>query len=331
MTLTQAAALTKKGILYLIALILAGFLTWTLFKVGTQIYLTLRPPVEKPEMKFGALTKIQFPESTISSSGFTYSVDTNTGDLPTKDIIIKVYFIPRNGVSLLAPERAQKNALKLGYIQGPEVLSSNLYKFTDSNSGFVTIDLTTGNFHLQRQPVSKTKDAGTSTEILNQSKLVSDFKSYLSGKDYLTADLSNGRTSVIFNGSSSAEAETADVSIWPADIDNLSVVTPVYKTALVRATVGKEDLTDKFLKVDYTYWAIDKNTFSTYPLKTTKEAFEDLKKGQGYVSYAPNSKQISISSVNLAYYQSEDYTSYLQPVFVFEGPNFAALVPAIKY
>lgn len=330
MTLTQAAQLTKKGILYLTALIFASFFVWAIYNVGQKIYLQINPPIEKPNLKFGALPKIQFPDSNISSSGFTYSIDTSTGNLPTAPRIIKVYFMPRNGVSLLAPDKVASLAHDLGFANGPQLLSQTEYQFDDGTGNVMTVDLASGNFHLQRQPQLSKSSSGP-TQILDQDKLVRSFKDYLSSNNLLMDDLNEGKTSVTLSGTSPADSDTANISIWPADVDDLPIVTPAFKTSLVRATIGKDNLTNKFLKVDYIYWPIDKTTFATYPLITTQEAYNKLTQGQGYVSFAPNTKQISISDVSLAYYQSENYSPYLQPVFVFKGPNFTALVPAIKY
>ena len=44
----------------------------------------------------------------------------------------------------------------------------------------------------------------------------------------------------------------------------------------------------------------------------------------------PRTSSASITKVYLAYYLSEEYSNYLLPVFVFEGPQFAGMVPAVK-
>ena len=82
--------------------------------------------------------------------------------------------------------------------------------------------------------------------------------------------------------------------------------------------------------MNYTYYDVDLKTFGTYPIKTVSDAFKDLKVGKNTVLIkTPTSGQVSLRSIYLAYYQSENYTPYLQPVYVFEGENFAAYVVAI--
>ncbi len=71
---------------------------------------------------------------------------------------------------------------------------------------------------------------------------------------------------------------------------------------------------------------------ATYPIKTSDEAFNDLKAGNGYIAgYKGNDSQILIDKVYLAYFLGEVKQEYLMPVVVFEGPNgFFAYVSAVK-
>ncbi len=159
---------------------------------------------------------------------------------------------------------------------------------------------------------------------------MADFRAYLSSKKLLPDELSNGRSSVVVNNLPTFPNQTFDVSIWPADFDTLPIITENSKKSLVKGILTSlSNESDKFLQVDYTYWPIDKTTFATYPTKSSEQAFADLKAGLGYVSLEPDKPQVSISKVYLAYFESGDYMPFLQPVFVFEGPNFQALVPAI--
>jgi len=105
-------------------------------------------------------------------------------------------------------------------------------------------------------------------------------------------------------------------------------VTPSETEGLVHALYSRKDET--FSKLTYTFWTVDQTSFATYPLKTAEEAYSDLVSGKGYISIIPDKPAVSISMVYLAYFEPEDYASYLQPVFIFEGPNFKALVPAVK-
>ena len=129
---------------------------------------------------------------------------------------------------------------------------------------------------------------------------------------------------------STAKVDGRIISIWPGDINKIKIVTPDFKHSLIRAEASQSALiVDDFSKINFTFWPIDQTSFSTYPIKTTAQALEDLKKGSGIVILEPKGVQVSITSVSLAYFESENYNPYLLPILVFEGPNFVAYVPAI--
>lgn len=337
MTLTQVAIWTRRGILssfILMFLSIAGVIGYNVWR---QYYLANLPPVEeKPEMRFGILPVPIFPPSTVSSANFSYSLDTVTGGLPEMPRIVKVYFIPKTPVSLMTTDRTKQLAQNLNFPNGPEILPSGEYSFTDDKEGNLRIDITTGNFHFRRQLAEKpskdseaTESAKSNEEVLPEKNLmIQSLKKYLTSKNVLVDEIKDGRTNVVFNGTSPTTSSTADVSIWPIDLDGLPIITADLKYGLVRAQMNKQSA-GQFTKMDYTVWPIDKTTFSTYPLKTPDQVLADLKADRGFVTIEPPSPQVSITSLYLAYYETEQYSPYLQPIFVFEGPNFAALVPAV--
>lgn len=69
-----------------------------------------------------------------------------------------------------------------------------------------------------------------------------------------------------------------------------------------------------------------------YPIKSAKEAFDELQDGKAYIaSYEGLEKNILISNVYLAYYANGSDQQYLMPIIVFEGQNnFLAYVSAVK-
>jgi len=73
-------------------------------------------------------------------------------------------------------------------------------------------------------------------------------------------------------------------------------------------------------------------TEATYPIKTTQEAFEDLKNGKAYIaSYNGTDTDVAITNVYLTYYLGETQQHYLMPLIVFMGDNgFFAYVSAVK-
>lgn len=330
LTLTQTAQLTKRALLgstilfFLIIAFVIGYKIWYY-----SYYLPHKPPVlPKPDTKFGVLPPPNYQESSASASNYSYSLDTTTGGLPT-DIpnIIKVYFVPQLGTTLLAPDKAKALAGSFSFDIGPQAISQTQYRFIDEGGGEMIIDLNSDNFHFSRNASSS---ATLNPTMDDQSKIVDDFKNFLDSKGLLQSDLKTGRSKVYYDQPSPSNASSAQVTIWPDDLDSLEIVTPTYNYGLITATVTKyHEETSKYTSLNYTYYSPDPQNVSTYPIKTPDQAFTDLKNGLADVVITPPTPQVSITSVKLAYFESDVYSPYIEPVYVFEGDNFVAYVNAI--
>ena len=137
MTLTQAAILTKQAVFFLTLFLIVGIGGFIGYQIWYMNYLKSLPPVEeKPDTKFGLLSIPNFPPSNVSSSNFTYTLDTTTGSLPKLGQdpkfpkIIKVYFVIKPYASLLSSEKGEQLANKFDINSSPVILSDTQYKFT---------------------------------------------------------------------------------------------------------------------------------------------------------------------------------------------------------
>lgn len=340
MTLTQTAIIVKQAIVILAVALVLGISSFIGYKIWYAYYLAHLPPVEvKPDIKFGLLPQMDFPKTNVSASNFSYSVDTTTGNLPKIgvdsgfDKFVKVYFVTQTLTSLLSAEKSQALAEKFGILSPPEIISEREYRFKDKNKTLL-IDLDNRNF-------SYTLDATISATINleDDNKLTTDFKSFLANIGSLTDDLSSGVVKVIplrtENGKlipvqNRPDAQAAQISIWPVQIDKRLMFTANFDKALVNATVvGSANNLENYVSLNFIHYPVDTTTFATYPIKTPEVAFDDLKKGKGVVVVEPINPKVSITSVSIGYYLPENYNPYLQPVFVFEGPSFVAYVSAI--
>lgn len=310
------------------------------YRIWHAYYLAKLPPIEeKANVKFGILPKPDFPRMDVSSSNYSYSLDTTTGGLPRVDKdpgfekIIKVYFVTQTFATLLSPDRSQALADKFGFTSPPVILSETKYKYIDGEKQLL-VDLNSGNF-------SYTNEASISAKINtdDNNKLVTDFKNILSKLDVLKKDLQDGRDNITFLKTSGdkliptelpSEAMAARISLWPASIEKKSIFTSDFDTSMVTTTVsGETGKLEEYRLINFTYYPIDTSTYATYPIKTAESAFEDLKNGKGVIIIEPSKSQVSITSVFLGYYMPENYSPYLQPIFIFKGPHFAAYVGAL--
>lgn len=336
MTLTDAAALTKKGLIVSALTLFVVLSAWGIWHYYyNYIYLPSLPPIiEEPTLAFGPLPKIKFPESQVTSSNFSYSLDTETGALPEETpLLFKVYSIAQLATDLLALDRAKDLARALSYNENPEAISATQYKFfDDKNGGELIVDLDTGNFKLRRNSAT---GSGQNTErieeFINDDLQGQNFKNFLSSRNLLKEQLKAGRTTVAYNNPVKKDSNLVTINLWQESIEDIPIVTPNFNESLIKAVGTNNRNADiRYILLDYIFWPIDLQNFGTYPIKTFSEAFEELKNGEGFIAIEPRTSNASVTKVYLAYYLSEEYSNYLLPVFVFEGPQFAGLIPAIK-
>lgn len=341
MTLTQTAAIVRQIITISIVALILGITSFIGYRIWHAYYLAHLPPVEeKPDTKFGLLPPINFPKSKVSTSNFSYSLDTTTGGLPKVGIdpgfekIAKVYFVTQTFATFLSADRAGVLAANFGLTSSPEISSETRYKYTDQKK-ILTIELDSGNFSYKNEATISAK-----VSLDDDNKLVSDFEQILTTLGVMKDDLKTGRTKVILLRNAEgvltptqlrSETAAAQISIWPSPIDKKSIFTADFDKALVNTIIsGSAGKLENYLSLSFTYYPIDTSTFATYPIKGAELAFEDLKSGKGIVIAEPKSPQVSITSVYLGYFLSDDYSPYLQPIFIFEGPNFVAYTSAIN-
>ncbi len=340
MTLTETARLTKKVlIITAITLVILGSL-WA----GISYYINTRPKpvyVELPTKDFGILPKPSLPKSKLTAKSLTFSLDTETGSLPTDfPDLIKVYFIPKLGTTFLAPDKAKKLAASFGFRKGPEIMSPTIHRFSDELGGEFIFDLDTANFRFKRPISTASAELNDSplAEIEPETLLVNNFRKFLADRSSMPELLYNGKSKVVYNKPKILDSTEAVVTLWEAEIvdgegekaPKYPIVTPEYTEGLVRGVVTKyQSPQNKYTALDYIYWPVDLKRHETYPIISVKQAYEKLQNGEGVTVLPYSSTSASIEKVYLAYLLPKEYTPYLQPVYVFEGPNFVSYVPAI--
>lgn len=336
MTLTETAIFTKKallvGAIFSVVMVFAwaGYQYWYF-----QVYLPNQPVVEeKPDERFGPLPKIELKENIADSKAYNYKLDTDTGGLPDKiPKLYKVYSIAQLATDLLALDRAKSLAGLIGFNRGSQAISATQYKFLDQNGGELSINLDTGNFSMSRPIASGSADAIEGRESFQDSdKIASDFKSYLSGKNLLKEQLRDGRVKVLYDRSQ-GDPNKAIINIWQSDVDETPLVTPTFTEGLVKGMVTNfREENKRYVYLNYTFWPIDLQNSSTYPIKTPDEAYTNLQEGKAMVpmSQAKTGGFVSITKIYLAYFLNSEFIPFLQPVYVFEGPEFVGYVPAVR-
>jgi hypothetical protein len=109
---------------------------------------------------------------------------------------------------------------------------------------------------------------------------------------------------------------------------------PPYSTMSLWVGVGPQGPTVVNAKFNHRNYIVEKDVEPTYLIKTADEAFEELKKGVGYIAAyngSPDDVEEHINNAYLAYFIGDTPQQYLMPVYVFEGDKgFFGYVSAVK-
>lgn len=344
--LTQTAYWTRKilkfGAILLAIIIFLRFF----FNITNSVWKKIHPPPPPaPTVSFGKLPKLNFPESNVPAGGtkLTFKLETIQGGLPKLSSTSKVYFIPKEGPNLLALDRANQMAEKLGFKNQPQSISEKIYRWATESTPPTTldIDINTENFHLyydyqNDQEILNSKDLPTNQQAAQEAK------NFLATNSLLADDLATGSAEIVYlkftppnltPAISLSEADFVRVNLFRADLDGLKILPPNPKNSMISFLFsGSRALGKRIIEVNYTYYSIERETFATYPLKTPQAAWQELQGGAGYIANLGENQngQIIIREVSLAYFDSNQSQNFLQPVFVFEGDNnFIGFVPAV--
>lgn len=347
--LTQVAITARKTIRYIIYFIVFLTIGRILLNSGISIYLKIFPSgPPPPTVKFGKLTKIPFPISSFAPK-LTYTLETATGALPT-DISTqaKVYFMPKVNSNLLSLDTAKTKATALGFNDtNPVQKSDSLYKFKNPNfPSTMEINIITGAFSISydltadRTPVSSRPPVA---EIA-----ASEFRSVLSGANVLATDLSGPMipgylkltSGKLINVLALSEADVVKVNLFRKAYNNLPSMTGDPNQSNVWAIIsGGQQKDQQIIAAQYHYYPVDESQYSTYPIITPQEAFNELQAGKAYVAsmgqYKDNDS-LKIRKIYLAYFDPDIASDFYQPIYVFDsGENdpsnsFIGYLPAIS-
>lgn len=343
-TLTETAYYTRRTIKYGAMALIGIILLKNIFSFAIAYWRKLRPPPPPPPtVAFGKLPKIQFPESRFKEEKLVYRLETVTGGTPNLGDRAKVYFMPIEKPSLLALDRAKTQARKMGF-PGPEgKISETIYQWQKEEPLLTTLEMDVINYNFTiRKKWQEDQSLLEEKRLPIEELAVIEAKNFLQTNGLLGEELKTGRAGVSFlrfvppslvSAISPSEADFVRVNLFRSNLDNLSLLPSNPKEALVSLLLsGSSNREKRILEVNYTHFPIAKETFATYPLKTSAQAWQELQTGQGFIAnLKTGEKQVTIRKIYLAYFEDSLPQNYLQPIYVFEGDNdFVAYISAIS-
>ena len=338
MSLTQTAYVARNTIKFGSIGIVAFSLLWMIATTGYKLYKSNHPTYYAPTVKYGVLPKITFPEKTATAKKFTFELAND--DVPSFDDQLKVYIIYRPNTTFLALQEDTETAKLFGFKSDPTEVKTGIYEFKDTtNNKTLTLNVLDGDFEIT-YPYASDQILLTESEVPNKARAVEIASSFLNSGKKLTDDLEKGEQVVSFwkidSGnlkavSAQSEANAVRVDFYRKNFDNLSLLSSDFGQASVSVLMsGSTVEAKKIIGVSFKDLNIDRESYSTYPIKTGEKAIEDLKSGNYWTAKDVANSEVTIRKMYLAYYEPTTLTNYLQPIFVFEGDNnFVAYVPAI--
>lgn len=344
-SLTETAYHTRRAINWAILALIAYIVLRIFFSIASAVWLAVFPPKPPPPTHaFGKLPALRFPTPASSPSAqLTFRLETIEGAVPQASDAAAVYFMPKAAANLLAITRAQDFATRLGLSSVPIQESKNLYRFEDPEFALrrLRYDIVSNNFILR---YAFEQDAGLFTQrnlpLVNAA--IAEARSMLQTFDLYKEDLAQGTVKESFlrlqgaqfiTTTSLSAADALRISFFRSPLGDTPIVTPnPDEGPVVFVFSGSGESKKRILQFAYTYWPIDLSNSATYSLKTSDQAWQELQQGGGYVARYPTTATAAVvRNARLAYYDSYEPQTYLQPVFVFEGDEgFVAYVPAVS-
>jgi Ni/Co efflux regulator RcnB len=153
----------------------------------------------------------------------------------------------------------------------------------------------------------------------------------------------NGSEQIPETDTGNAYMAQVDLHQIPLEVDPFTFTTdkpttieslPVYyelkehtnQTFLVKAG-GRQNL--QYISGMYKNHVVDTSEYSAYPLKTSEQAYEDLKNGNAYILSTNADPNVIIAEMKLGYFIPESAPEYIMPIFIFTGKDFNAYVHGI--
>ncbi|MBI2034849.1 MAG: hypothetical protein HYT11_03915 [Candidatus Levybacteria bacterium] len=373
LSLHKATELTKK--LFKISLLIIIFLIFFVytFRLGKYVKDLVFPPQPiPPSAAFGKLPQINFPQNVIEKK-FTYNINTITGDLPSAPgypFKTRVYKMLDLQPSLLNLDRARTKAKAIGFSGREIALSETDFKWIDSTGPFpreLNMNTITFNFKFT-SPYKNYLYLFPHGTAPDEQKAKDDALAFLSEMQLFAPDIDFGKAKTkllelqensLSEATSLSEAQLVSVNFYQKNIksgreDSADIETqrenqegpntakdaedtlPIYYPNPPNSTINFIIGGIGMLEANYSHQTISE-LFTSYPLKTASEAYEELVQGKAFIAAFPDNDEykqkteIKITNVSLGYYIGIEKQEYLMPVVVFENRDgFFAYVSAVQ-
>jgi hypothetical protein len=339
-SLTYTAYTSRNLIKYGGIGLIAFLILWSITSGAIIAYKKAHPAYTPPTVKYGMLPKIIFPEKQFEKKNFNFEFP---GDAtPNFKDQNKVFIVYRPSNSFLALEDDTKTAADFGFVNKPNETKPGVYEFKNETlNRTLTMNVLDGSFKLE-YPYLTDQTLLNPGNVPDKAGAIEMAKDFLeTGKKY-TQDIEEGEKKVSYwkidndglkSAAAQSDANIARIDFYRTnpDTDLKILSSEVGKSSISILLTGATANNKNVVEVNYKYANIDRQSFSTYPIKTAQTAIEELKAGNYWPASDVSTPNVTIRKMYLAYFEPVTLTNYMQPIFVFEGDNnFIAYVPAVN-
>ncbi len=346
-SLSETAYYSRNFIKYGLSILIGLVIFRGLFIMALRVYNELNPPPPPlPTVKYKVLPRPPLISAESLPQTFTFKLETPDGTTTLENLKsqrtipdqLKVFRTIQSGPDLLGVERIKERAALLGFSSEPESIGENSHRFRKNNNQVLDINEVTQTFRLYQdsssiqipQSIPKTNQEALTIIKTNLPRNLypTDIDKDSIKYSYFRVD-GSGLSEV----TSLADAEYIRVDLFRSSLEDLPVFTSKYDEGQIWGMVSGLSSGSNILELNYKYYPIEIEEFSTYPIISSLDAWNELGKGGGtVVKLGDNpSGNITIRRIYLGYFDStETFQKFIQPIYVFEGDNdFVAYVPAI--
>lgn len=339
MSLTYTAYASRQLIKYGGSGLIAFVLLWTIGSISINAYRLAHPKYIAPTVRYGKLPKIVFPENNFEKKTFTFEFTNDK--VPTFSDQAKVYIIYRSTTKIIALEQGKEVARQFGFEDEPIEINEGVYEFKDKKTNKTLVMNVLGGDFKFKYPYLEDTSILEAKNVPDKAKAIEMAGTFLESGQKYTDDLKNGEQKIsywkISNGTLKSVLAQSEASLVRVDFyrkkldDKFEITSSQLGEAPVSVLVSGSEIKDKeIVEANFKYANIDRESFSTYPIKTIEQATTALNSGNYWSPSDIPEKNVVIRDVGLIYYEPVVLTQYVQPLFIFKGDNnFVAFVSAI--
>lgn len=343
MSLTETAYYTRRTINWTILGVVGYVILRFFWGIAVIVWFSVFPPLAPPpNHAFGTLPAIKFPVVASQSAQLNFQLETIDGTIPEASGSAAVYLMPKSAPNLLGLDKTQEFAAQFQFDPTPIQENKNIYRFNDATNPLrrLRYDIVSRNFIL-RYAFERDASVFLEKNFSSAEALKLEAYSLLESNNLLHDDIDDSRAVVsylrlmgdqLIPTTSLSQSDAVRIDFFRKPTGGAPIMTPSVDEAPISIIFsGTSNQEKRLLQFAYSYWPVEYLTSATYAIKTSAQAWGELQEGRGFIAkYPKNTTNAVVRNAYLAYYDSFDPQTYLQPIFVFEGDNgFTAYVPAV--